>query len=38
MMDILKVNDLNLFYGKNHAIKDINMDIKEKAVTALIGP
>lgn len=38
MMDILKVNDLNLYYGKNHAIKNINMKIKEKAVTALIGP
>jgi len=38
MMDILKVNDLNLHYGKNHAIKNINMNIKEKAVTALIGP
>ncbi|WBW99750.1 phosphate ABC transporter ATP-binding protein PstB [Oceanirhabdus sp. W0125-5] len=37
-MDILKVKDLNLYYGKNHAIKDINMNIKEKAVTALIGP
>jgi len=38
MMEILKVNDLNLYYGKNHAIKNINMNIKEKAVTALIGP
>jgi len=37
-MDILKVNDLNLYYGKNQAIKKINMNIKEKAVTALIGP
>ncbi|MCM1990895.1 phosphate ABC transporter ATP-binding protein PstB [Oceanirhabdus seepicola] len=37
-MDILKVNDLNLHYGKNRAIKNINMNIKEKAVTALIGP
>ncbi len=38
MMDILKVNNLNLDYGKNHAINDINMNIREKAVTALIGP
>lgn len=35
---IISVRDLNLFYGDNHALKDINMDIKEKAITAFIGP
>lgn len=30
--------DLNLYYGDNHALKSVNMDIKEKAVTAFIGP
>ena len=30
--------NLNLYYGENHALKDINMDIKKNAVTALIGP
>jgi phosphate transport system ATP-binding protein len=30
--------DLNLYYGANHALKDINMDINEKAITAFIGP
>ena len=34
----LTVRDLNLYYGENHALKDINMDIREKSVTALIGP
>ncbi len=30
--------DLNLYYGENHALKGIEMDIYEKQVTALIGP
>ncbi|MCD2492511.1 phosphate ABC transporter ATP-binding protein PstB [Lacrimispora sp. NSJ-141] len=30
--------DLDLYYGENHALKTVNMDIKEKAVTAFIGP
>ena len=29
---------LNLYYGDNHALKDINLDIYENRVTALIGP
>lgn len=32
------VKDLDLFYGSNHALKKINLTIKEKSVTALIGP
>ncbi|MGN0436114.1 MAG: phosphate ABC transporter ATP-binding protein PstB [Wujia sp.] len=34
----LSVKDLNLYYGENHALKDVNMDIYEKKVTAFIGP
>lgn len=34
----VKVENLNLYYGENHAIKDVNMDIQENAVTAFIGP
>lgn len=34
----ITVNGLNLYYGSNHALKDVNMDIKEKSVTAFIGP
>jgi len=29
---------LNLWYGENHALKDISIGIKEKQITALIGP
>jgi phosphate transport system ATP-binding protein len=39
MNDIkVKVNDLTLHYGTNPALKNINMEIPEKMVTALIGP
>ena len=34
----LTVNDLNLFYGEKQALKDINMVIPEKRVSAFIGP
>jgi phosphate transport system ATP-binding protein len=34
-IDIKKVN---VYYGDNHAIKDVSMNIKEKHVTAFIGP
>ena len=30
--------DLNLYYGDNHALKGIDMDIRANAVTAFIGP
>ena len=29
---------MNLHYGKFHALKDINMAIPEKEITAFIGP
>ena len=32
------VKALNLHYGANHALKNINMEIKDHAVTAFIGP
>jgi phosphate transport system ATP-binding protein len=34
----LFVRDLNFYYGKFHALKDINLTIPEKKVTAFIGP
>ncbi|KAF0091556.1 MAG: phosphate transport system ATP-binding protein [Fusobacteria bacterium] len=34
----IKTEHLELFYGDVQALKDINLDIKEKEVTALIGP
>ncbi len=30
--------DLELYYGENHALRSVNMEIKERAVTAFIGP
>lgn len=33
----IQVHDLNLFYGQNHALHNVSLDIKEKCVTALIG-
>ncbi len=38
MADIMKAKDLNLWYGTNQALKNINIDIHEKQITALIGP
>lgn len=38
MSDIITVNDLCLWYGNTKALKNINMDIPEKSITALIGP
>ncbi len=34
----LKIRNLNFYYGDYQAIKDVNLDIKEKKVTAFIGP
>lgn len=34
----ISVRDLNLYYSENHALKNVNMDIKEKSITAFIGP
>ena len=34
----LVVRDLNFYYGKDRALKDINLSISEKMVTAFIGP
>lgn len=34
----IKVENLNLHYGENHALKDVNMEMKDHAITAFIGP
>lgn len=34
----ISVKDLNLYYGDNHALKDVSMDIRRNAITAFIGP
>ena len=38
MNHIITVNDLCLWYGQSQALKNINIDIQEKNITALIGP
>ena len=35
---IITVKDLNLWYGQAQALKNINIEIPEKSITALIGP
>ncbi|OZU89360.1 phosphate ABC transporter ATP-binding protein [Virgibacillus indicus] len=35
---VYDTKDLNLWYGQTHALKDINLSIYEKEVTAIIGP
>lgn len=35
---IYDTNQLNLWYGDTHALKDINLQMEENEVTAIIGP
>jgi phosphate transport system ATP-binding protein len=35
---VYKTSQLNLWYGDNHALKNIDLDIYENEVTAIIGP
>lgn len=37
-MSKLVINNLDLYYGEFHALKDVNLDIEEKEITAFIGP
>src|SRR5271154_4894737 len=34
----MKVTKLNFFYGKNHALHNVSMDVATNRVTAMIGP
>ena len=38
MSDIMTVDDLCLWYGQTQALKNVNITIPEKSITALIGP
>ena len=38
MNDLISVKNLNLWYGAHQALHDVNLDIPEKSITALIGP
>lgn len=35
---VFQTSNFNLWYGEHHALKDINLDVKENEVTAIIGP
>ncbi|GMK39024.1 phosphate import ATP-binding protein PstB 3 [Paenibacillus sp. CCS19] len=38
MQTLIEINQLNLFYGAFHALKNVSLRIPEKAITAFIGP
>lgn len=33
----ISTRNLNLYYGENHALKNINLDLYEHKITAFIG-
>lgn len=35
---VFQTKDLNLWYGNDHALKSINLELQEHEVTAIIGP
>ena len=37
-MNAVQTEDLNIYYGKNHVVKSINLEIPEKVVFAIMGP
>ncbi len=37
-MDIIEAKNMNLWYGSFHALKDVNLSLPEKQITAMIGP
>ncbi|WP_410769750.1 phosphate ABC transporter ATP-binding protein PstB [Fontibacillus sp. BL9] len=38
MTPIIHIESLNLYYDQFHALKNVSLDIPEKAITAFIGP
>ena len=37
-MSKISIKDMNLHYGDFHALKDVNLEIEENKITAVIGP
>ncbi|MBU2656763.1 ATP-binding cassette domain-containing protein, partial [Campylobacter jejuni] len=37
-MSILKIENLQKYYGLHHALKDINLEVKAKEVVVILGP
>ena len=38
LKNAIEIKNLNFFYGKFHALKNVNLSIAEKKITAFIGP
>ena len=38
MSNIITVKDMCLWYGDHQALKNVNIEIPEKSITAFIGP
>ncbi|MEM9236583.1 MAG: ATP-binding cassette domain-containing protein, partial [Verrucomicrobiota bacterium] len=36
--DFIAIDDFSFFYGEKQVLHDIDMDVPERQVTALIGP
>ena len=37
-MSKISIKNMDLYYGDFHALKDVNLEIQEKEITAFIGP
>ena len=37
-MEKMQVKNLNIWFDKNHVLKNVSMDVNEKEITAIIGP
>lgn len=37
-MSILKIKNLQKYYGSHHALKNINLEVKQKEVVVILGP
>src|SRR5690606_2938181 len=37
-MRLITAEDVDVYYGENHVLKDISLSMRENTVTALIGP
>jgi len=37
-LNAIEIRNLNIYYGKNHVIKSVNLNIPEKVVFAIMGP
>jgi len=37
-MPHISLRDLNIYYGRNNALRDVTVDIADARLTAIIGP